>query len=391
MKNKIYYNIKYKFLLWKQLRETLYIFSIKEHKYKKFIKNIEKINSIRQYLLFSKKIQPMLYSKKLQQGKTVTEAEHYGHYDALLHYAGDPFYKLVLIPGLEHGVSFIGGRYLENVICYAYQGENHLTEIHNVNPYKPAFVLGPYIHYAQYYYSKKQFDEIKKKLGKVLLVFPSHTYEETNIERRDDFVNRIYEKYTENFDTVMVCVYWHDVNDPVMKEFEKRGAKLVSAGFRGDKNFISRLKTIIEFSDAAVLDGIGTNLGYCLYMRKPVYMEDWQQSIYIKQNREIDRDEQQKIKLKFYSAFHTDNLLFTEEQKKLQMELYETYWGGEKYIKTKEEMRLIFELLEEVYKAAHYDTRKVPKAIQCKLKEWKMSDIEEEQKKYRLLKEAIKE
>lgn len=385
------YSLKCRVLLWMCIKKGVLFWDYNNRKYRKFIKRIEKIDSIQNYDAFFKEIQEMLYSKKWKCDLMETEAQNYGHYNAFQNYANDTFHKITLIPGLEHGVRYISdkGNYYENILCYGFQGDNHVEELHDLFPYKPAFVFGPYIHYAKYYYSKKFHEDIKTKLGKVLLVFPSHTYEENILKREENFVDSVYEKYAKGYDTVMVCVYWHDVNDLIVKKFQKYGAKLVSAGFRGDKNFICRLKTIIAFSDAVVVDGVGTNLGYCMYMGKPIYIEKKNPGIYMKQGKVVN-EVTDSVEELFYYAFHSDTFCFTDEQKKLQMKLYETYWGGEKYIKTPKEMKIIFELLEEVYEAAHYNTKKLSRIIQYKLDEWSNSDKNIDKMKFKLLTTAIR-
>ena len=71
------------------------------------------------------------------------------------------------------------------------------------------------------------------------------------------------------YDTVMVSVYWNDVESKLYGMFEKCGAILVSSGFRGDKAFISRLKTLISLSDCVCGNAFGTHIGYAMYLNKP--------------------------------------------------------------------------------------------------------------------------
>lgn len=138
---------------------------------------------------------------------------------------------------------------------------------------KKVYAIGPYIAYAKNFYSIERINAEKAKNGKTLLVFPSHS---TDIEKSsyemDEFIEEIERiKKKEKFNTIIVCIYWIDAQNFGWKKYLKKGYKVVCAGQGNDYKFLSRLRTIIELSDAMMMNEIGTQLGYGIYLGKPCY------------------------------------------------------------------------------------------------------------------------
>lgn len=145
-----------------------------------------------------------IYSANLYGG----DSYFYGYYDELLRYAGRSRGKITLIPDFEHGIRFTGvmRKYEKYSLSYACQGRNRMHEIHDIDPWKIIFSIGPYIHYARDIYDKAKFNKLKAELGKTLLVMPSHTCEETqNAEVNADITQTVMKKYCNRYDTVLVC------------------------------------------------------------------------------------------------------------------------------------------------------------------------------------------
>lgn len=324
--------------------------------YNKELKKIIKIDSILDYNNFKDKIQKFITNEKIATYKGYcSDSLYYGYYNELLKYSDFHIKsKTILFSNIEHGIRMdqCQWKYYKNSINYVAQGEYRKKDIQSINKWKPVFSIGPYIHYANKFYSEEKENEIKKSLGKVLLIFPSHTNEwERDKATSKDFVDYIYEKYDKMFDTFLVCSYWKDVNDDVYKKFMEKGAKIVSAGFRGDVQFIKRLKTIISLSDAVVGDDIATNIGFCLYMNKPFALER-------NEPRYEDKNYQENFR-KFKEAFTTEDFNYTYEQRLKQEKLYNYFWGGENNIKSKQEIYMILEFTNELLKKSHYSINKL--------------------------------
>ena len=271
----------------------------------------------------------------------------YGISDALRKYTN---YKGIIDSYIEHGVNFSTSVYPINAV---YGLSNLITISHrririiNKNYNKKCYAIGPYIHYAEELFDKKTFNREKKKLGKVLLVFPSKSIEGVNhqfeIKKFIEEIKKIKNKIKAN--TVLVNVYYFDIQNNLHEEFEKEGFRIVTAGHKYDKNFTKRLKYIISLSDFTMSNNIGTHIGYCLYMKKPHYL--YNQKIKIVGNKVEEEftkerrktyEESSEIISKVFGKFNTK---ITKEQR----EIYEEHWDP-KSIKTKEELIKILEDFE---------------------------------------------
>jgi hypothetical protein len=261
---------------------------------------------------------------------------------------------------IEHGVYF-GSFVIEDeinsglpgLITFGTNRYMHIREKTN----KPIFKIGPYIHYALPYYNPKKFKREKNKLGKNILVFPSHSTEKVNVNYDiDKFIESIKKiKKDKGFDNITICLYFKDILNGVHKKYKAENFKVVTAGARNDPFFLNRLKTIIELSDLTVSNNIGTHIGYCIYLKKPhiIIPMDSKYSCYdndIKSQEEVDLAIKRKKKFnsnykEIINLFNKNRLEITKEQ----IEFCNKYWGFEE-IKTKEEMNKIFNLLKYIVK-----------------------------------------
>jgi len=342
----------------------LYDFGLKVKNYRNnkrigdFYKNISKIDSINNYDLFREeicrvkrmetRIQPVVYG---------TDALFYGHIQALYNYAGiSSFCNYKALAGLEHGIDYSIcpiDRYKGKMFTsFWYQSDYKKMEVHKDYQFKPVFVIGPYIHYASHYYGYNKRNRIKNKYGKTLLVFPFHDYELSSTKTNDEvFVDFVMERLACDFDTVVVCVYWNDVDKKMYELFRGAGAKLVSAGYRGDPNFIGRLKSIIDIADVVCGNAFGTFIGYALNMNKPfvyfpskILFNDISGQFDIKLS-EIKTNEVNKLLLELFGFSN-----HVMDNKESAHSFYEYYWGGEKYIRTPQEIKCMIEICEYLQK-----------------------------------------
>lgn len=206
--------------------------------------------------------------------------------------------------------------------------------------------IGPYIHYSKDFYSVQQFHKIKKQLGKVLLVFPSHSIE--GVESKydlEDFTKKLEylkEKYCIN--TIVVNLYWKDfLNRNLYLDYMKRGYRVTCVGYRKDPYFTSRLKTLIKLSDITVGNDIGTHLGYCIFYDKPHILID-QKTSYVgdrveQQFNEVSRGDAERHRIIIKNTFSKDFETITEEQ----YNVVDYYWGLS-HIKTPEEVKKILKI-----------------------------------------------
>jgi len=220
-------------------------------------------SSIFSYRLLSKNVNdfnPRIYYK---------EKHHYGHYKILK--------KIHLIDSkvnIDHGAAYFddtleSDRFLDYqklVVSSEFRAKVILGEVVKKPGcnLKEIYSVGPYINYVNNHISNAKFNKLKALLNKTLLVFPSHSYEfNTSDEYGKIFFKKIRE-YSQDFDTVIVCMYWRDIQLKRDLKFKSQGYKIVTAGHRADPRFLSRLKTIISLSDYSISNAVGSHIGYCV-------------------------------------------------------------------------------------------------------------------------------
>lgn len=264
--------------------------------------------------------------------------DSYGHAKVIKKYAGlDP--NCIFNFVIEHApyiykdfVNSLDILYRTPIVCMS----DFRKKILENRAGKQAYVIGPYIAYAEDYYSKDMFQSEKAKYGKTLLVLPKHSGSERpqsyNIQ---EFINEI-ESIKYNFDTVMVCIYARDFrNGNLWKVYRDMGYIIVSAGYVFSENFLSRQKTILKLADAVIMNGFTTGLGYAVYLNKPCYMynqqiQDEPKGSIIKYADQIFCEEFYKLR----EVFNNKTFQRTEEQRKLC-----NYIFGLDKVLSKEQMR----------------------------------------------------
>ena len=254
--------------------------------------------------------------------------------------------KAIFYPAIEHGLIFYPRAWSDTIetvrtgiITFGTFRKDILRKSFDI----PIYCVGPYIQYAEDYYTNQQRKLIKDKLGKNLLVFISHGTDKNNITfEENQYIERI-KKIGKDFDSISICVFWWDLGSRIVNKLEAEGFHIVCAGFREDPNFLPRLKEIIKFSDLVVGDSIGTNVGYCINLNKPFLYVDIEKEIVASED---STTAEEKIRRKHMSeiekAFSTYDF-FNDKQ----MGIYNYYWGGNfKY--TKEELNYIQSVSEDI-------------------------------------------
>jgi len=143
-------------------------------------------------------------------------------------------------------------------------------------------VVGPYILGAPLQLSVDQLKLEKKKNGKTLLVFPSHSTEDILVNFDGitliDSIEKI--KYEHGFQFVLVCMYYKDIRERRHLKYLEKNYSVVTAGHKYDPNFLGRLRHIINLSDMTMSNSLGTHLGYCVALHRPHYLflqdQEWE-------------------------------------------------------------------------------------------------------------------
>lgn len=232
---------------------------------------------------------------------------------------------------IEHGVYFGDNINKEELCLYKkpiiYTMGKQRCEFLKKNGFKNVYSLGPFIKFAKNFKSPKELDLLKSKFGKTLLVFPSHSIEGVNSSFNEKiFLNEII-KCSNDYDTTLICMYWKDVLDNRHVIYENAGFTIVSAGYRNDSYFLSRLKDLIELSDMTMSNCLGTHIGYSISLNKPHYLFRQEHSYtginVEKENMGKDMSVMEIRKNLFYKKFG----LYKKEISKEQIELVKYYWG----------------------------------------------------------------
>ncbi len=356
----------------------------KENSYvSSLIKDASNIDSINDYYEFKKIITEYKKSRNdnfvYMVRSYFADSRMYGHLESLYRYAGVSkpinYYAFSMV---EHG-TFVPTNGIDKNLINLHSnillmGTYKSKNIHRVNPYKPVFVVGPYIHYAEPIYQYSKIEEFKKSFGKTLLVFPNHTYEGCGSEQNDAaFVDYVMNKIAKDYDTVLVSVYWNDVGENVFNMFEQAGAKLVSSGFRGDANFIRRLKTLFSLADDVCSNSFGTHVGYSIYEGKRFKYFDSNVCL-VNRGNDVDNTELKEgdeLRKWVKVCFENNETGFLSEE---HFSSYESMWGGSKAIKSEKDMKDIITIGETLIERSKGFTGAFDKVVKELMKDGTLSD-----------------
>lgn len=253
---------------------------------------------------------------------------------------------------VEHGYFF--GTYVQEVekITFANKlltfGDVRKAHIEAVVKDKEVFQIGPYIHYAPDYYDDVRFTEEKKSLGRTLLVFFSHSGTGESVSFDLDALIAKINSIRNSFQTVVISLFWSDINPETEKRLKDEGYLIFSSGHRYDYYFLSRQKTMIKLADMTMSNSTGTHLAYCSYLNKPHWI--MRQEIKTKALNEkgfanmtiaemmskdvVNQQENDEL----YNAFSEYSDVLTDYQRKV----CDKYFGLS-YIRTKEEIKRLIE------------------------------------------------
>lgn len=250
----------------------------------------------------------------------------------------------------EHGYFF--GTYVQEMekITYAKKlltfSDVRKKHIESVIKDKEVYPIGPYVHYAPDYYDEKRFAEEKEKLGRTLLVFFSHSGTGESVSFDLDALIEKINSIRKEFKTVVISLFWSDINPDIEKRLIGEGYKIFSSGHRYDYYFLSRQKTMIKLADMTMSNSTGTHLAYCSYLNKPHWIvrqeiktialdEKGVANIAISEMQRKDIVNQQEND-ELYKAFAEYNEVLTEEQRMV----CDKYFGLS-YVRSVDEMKEI--------------------------------------------------
>lgn len=269
----------------------------------------------------------------------------YGHATTLKKFLGLPkTYQFKFI--IEHGT------YFSDQVADV-ELESDLPSFVTYSPYraqvlkryrKYTFAIGPFIHYASHYLTKGQLKNEKKRIGRTILFFPSHSLIGLKNEYDMEWSYQKIKSISKDFDTIRVCIYWRDVLLGRHKFYQEKGLECVTAGHILDPMFLPRLKSIIYTADLTISNDASSPLSYCIYMNKP-------HIIFYQRPKMIGRQYFKKIMSDYWKStpykqvvkeFSKINFFITKEQRELM-----NYYCGTNSIKNKAELKKIIQETEQ--------------------------------------------
>lgn len=259
----------------------------------------------------------------------------YGNRQAVVNATGKDYRPKCMI---EHGLYF-GRNVLEDECVYP-----EIDTIYTYSPYRKEVLyeyfgknftkriepIGPYLIHAKHHMSESARKRLKKKWGRTLLIFPSHSSPEGDTSFDYNAWLSEIELRAKDYNTVVVCLYWLDIYNGNYLHYKEKGYKLACCGGRFDQQFLSRQKDLISLADMTISNDLGTHVGYCIAMGKPHYV--YLQKVLFKEYEAFKGTDKSTDEAKYYfeqekkhicGLFSKFEEVITEEQKKA----IRYYWG----------------------------------------------------------------
>ena len=277
---------------------------------------------------------------------------YYGHADLLKRFCGAPIGRPISV-AIPHGVrlddSFGPADFPECFPVCLVPSEAR-AEILRPRLDREFHAIGPMIHYAEPLLSPAETAAVRARLGRTLLVFPTHSthWVDTDVDQAAFF--KTIERWAVGFQTVLICVYWKDVLRGIAPAYREADWHCLTAGHIYDPLFLPRLRSLIELADVTAANNLGTHLGYAVHLEKPCWLEVMPVSRTAKQAfRRIGVVRDEPI---YQEVFGTQDLAISPAQRAL----VETRWGSGA-VRTADEIRALLEKGERTSKPELFPKR----------------------------------
>lgn len=287
-------------------------------------------------------------------GETYTHNDYYGHATVIKKFAGYPP-KQQIKAAIEHGPYFSDyvwekdlDAILPGILCFSTLRHTILTQA----THKYIMPIGPIMAYADCSIDAEEMKREKLRLNRNLLFFPSHSTHWIDVDFDMERVCDRLDEIGKDFDSIRVCLYWKDILSGKDAIYRSRGYECVTAGHIYDPAFLDRLKTIISLSDLTVSNGIGTHIGYCIFMGKPHYLikSTLQYTVASsKQNHDQARIAKNEADIYFNMLYDSFNHVRSDITPR-QYDLIDSHWGLSE-VKSRENLKGILDELEALYRS----------------------------------------
>ena len=289
----------------------------------------------------------VIKSRPDPNGGSLWSNQAYGHNYILKRYSG---FRGVINASIEHGpyLDSDDGEYTypgtPSVIVFSDQRRD-LIRSRGTN--KLVFSIGTAPYYGKTIYDEYDLRVIKDNLGKTLLVYPIHDIHNfhylQNADRFVEFIRNIVREH--HYDTVLVCMYFVDIERGRHLKYQKEGWTIVSAGCGSNYDFCDITKSIISLADYAVFQSYTSAIGFCTFMNVPAMI--YHQDILFSEKGRDDLQTDKGMKEDTLAAFET---VFEDYNEIISKEKYDfcNFWFGFENTWSKDNLRLLFEYMEEL-------------------------------------------
>ena len=294
----------------------------------------------------------------------------YGQAKDLMEYA-DIEVDYARFPKVAHGPFYSGIHPGFGTACM-FSGEFDKEEHNRRYPYVPVFVTGPTIRYSKPIYSIDEYTDFKIRNGigeKVVLVFVAHNTEQSHTGYDEKRLIENIIKISNEYDSVLVSVYWADTDSGFYEELEKKGdgkIKLVSNGFRFDETYNKKQRFLFDICDKVIVFGWTSAAMFGLALGKDITVIDIDEKIDnkykdLKDIPHLDSDfTDMSIRLKnlFFNKYGKKNNELNSEEIEMLNSCY-----GLNIKRSKYELRAIYEICCDIWKNSGFKLHEYPLGV----------------------------
>jgi hypothetical protein len=213
---------------------------------------------------------------------------------------------------------------------------------------KKIYMLGPYIAYADYSKSMKELEDEKERLGRTLVVFPSHSTDVVKMNFDFNLFIKEIKKLSKEFDTVRICVHYADILRNKHLAYKEAGFEIISAGHMFNTLFLPRLKSILYCCDMIMANDVGSYIGQAAYLNKPCYLYQQKLNVDETHNKEYVEEYLIRNKDRFYTDLFQKFSMPQDYISKEQRDMINYGWGND-LIKDKDGLKQVMGELEELW------------------------------------------
>lgn len=214
-------------------------------------------------------IENLCKERRLETNELYSHNDFYGHAKILKSYCGYPE-KYPILGVIPHGIysRLVPEADLNFPLDYAFlTNEINLQEFENGGKKKPIVIGAPFL-----YLDKKLSQNPSTKTKEGTIVFPAHsTHYGTryyDIEGFCKFLGSLPGEYK----PITICLGWRDVQLLRHKDYENYGFICESAGHMFDRNFHTRLHSLITKHRYTITNDLGTHCFISNHLGNPVYI-----------------------------------------------------------------------------------------------------------------------